>query len=829
MGDVAPSVATQRLFRRLRAGFVASLAFALTALATIEALDVLSEREAARAAAEQRATDLALALAEHAAGVIREVDARLTAVAAEAADLEDPARLHELVKRHAEALRHVGSIIVLDAEARPAADSNASPPRPFRLGADPFFLRLRDDPGVGLQIGTPLRSRFTGEWIVGLSRRVTAHGEFRGAVAASLETERFRDFYAQLDVGPGGSITLIRSDGLLLMRQPHEEAAMGADLREQPLFGEHLKRSERGLFRAAAFADDEARFIAFQRVPGVPLVVTVGLAEVDVFAPWRAEALRRVGTLAVVAALACALGWFALRQIGGAERSAAALRASEERLRDFADAASDWYWETDRGHALSYLSEAIGRFGGYPPSVRIGRSRFDFQRPEDDPEPWRRHRADLDAHRPFRNFLYRRAYAAGRMRTISVSGKPLFDDEGSFQGYRGAASDVTDELDAERRRDEAESRLTKALDLSSDGYALTDSAGRFQFLNREYLRLNADLGGVVSVGERIEDALREAVRRGYFPQAIGREEAHIAERLAALRESRGAAITLRRGRWLRIQSEPLPDGGAFSVVRDVTAERNAGERLREAERLEAVRHFTGGVAHDFNNLLAVVLGNATLVREWIEGQPRSERALDAVLGAARRGRELTQQLLAYARRQSLEPVPVDIDVLLREQVEALTASLPKMLRVETQLAAGGWLVSIDRRQLRTALASLGLNAADAMPEGGRIVVATEALRLDGASAPEGCPPGDYVRLTVSDDGPGMPPEVAAKAFEPFFTTKEVGGGSGLGLSMVDGFVRQSGGAVALRTAPGAGAAFDLYFPRAAAGEDGGGGDAERAA
>lgn len=243
--------------------------------------------------------------------------------------------------------------------------------------------------------------------------------------------------------------------------------------------------------------------------------------------------------------------------------------------------------------------------------------------------------------------------------------------------------------------------------------------------------------------------------------------------------------------------------------------RQLAAKLTQAERLSAVGALTGGIAHDFNNLLTVILGNAELLEDLREKDPEIAHHAAMIKGAADRGAELTQRLLAFARKQALEPTTIPVDRLIADMSEMLERTLGEQIEVSTELAEGTWPAFVDPAQLENALLNLTINARDAMAEGGRIRIETANVSLSGAEGEAllELEPGDYVCITVSDDGEGMTPEVLASAFEPFFTTKEVGKGSGLGLSMVYGFVRQSHGQIRMQSQPGDGTTVRLYLPR----------------
>jgi signal transduction histidine kinase len=235
--------------------------------------------------------------------------------------------------------------------------------------------------------------------------------------------------------------------------------------------------------------------------------------------------------------------------------------------------------------------------------------------------------------------------------------------------------------------------------------------------------------------------------------------------------------------------------------------------LRQAQRLEAVGQLTSGVAHDFNNLLTVVLGNARQMQRTAT-DPAVLRRLDMMAQAAERGAKLTAQMLAFSRRQKLEPQAVDLNVTVRSMRDLLQSTLGGGYRIETRLEPGLWPAMIDPTQIELVILNLAINARDAMAVGGDLTVSTANVTLGPPERPEEPPPGDHVMVAVSDTGSGMTPDVLSKVFEPFFTTKEVGKGSGLGLSQVFGLAKQSGGGVRIETTPGQGTTVQVYLPRA---------------
>jgi PAS domain S-box-containing protein len=294
-------------------------------------------------------------------------------------------------------------------------------------------------------------------------------------------------------------------------------------------------------------------------------------------------------------------------------------------------------------------------------------------------------------------------------------------------------------------------------------------------------------------------------------------------------------------RWVRSVSQPRwgPDGafdGFVGVGFDVTdakraeddlkrindllaervqaalAERDEAEAaLHRAQKLEAMGQLTGGVAHDFNNLLTVIIGALDLMQRHPEDEARRERMIDAAAGAARRAERLTQQLLAFSRRQALKLEPVEVDQLLGAVEPLLRRTVDETVTLTIAPGADGAVANLDVSQLEAAIMNLALNARDAVSGGGTVRIETSRVRVDPRQI-EGLEAGDYACISVHDDGAGMDPATAARAFEPFFTTKPQGRGTGLGLSQVYGFARQSGGAVTVASAPGDGARFSVFLP-----------------
>jgi signal transduction histidine kinase len=277
----------------------------------------------------------------------------------------------------------------------------------------------------------------------------------------------------------------------------------------------------------------------------------------------------------------------------------------------------------------------------------------------------------------------------------------------------------------------------------------------------------------------------------------------------AERDARASSIELDISR--RVQSEL-----EVRVAEALEAQRVSEEALRQSQKMDAIGQLAGGIAHDLNNMLAVVIGSLEMAqRRLATGKDDVERLVANAIDGGRRAATLTQRILAFSRRQPLEPKVLNLNRLVSDMSELLHRTLGEQVKLETVLASGLWTTHADANQLESAILNLAVNARDAMPTGGALTVETGNAYLDDvyAAQHDGMAAGQYVFVAVTDTGTGMAPDVAAKAFEPFFTTKEVGKGTGLGLSQAFGFAKQSGGHIKIYSEVGQGTSMKLYLPR----------------
>lgn len=616
------------------------------------------------------------------------------------------------------------------------------------------------------------------------------------------------------------------------------------------------------------------------------------------------------------------------------------LRESEQRFRDFAEASSDWFWETDDRDHFTFVSDRISDSLGYRPDDLIGKPRKALGIILDESGRWPDGSASGAARRPFRDVQFVALDKGEQPRIVRVSGRPRFDRNGLYRGFRGTGTDVTAEVEASRREARAQKRLMTALEKIPLGVALFDSDDHLVVFNERYREINPVVDDLPA-GVSFEKLIRENVRRGFIASVSPvEEEEFILDRLDRHRHPAEPFETQRRDHWITIHEYRTEEGDTLTITVDVTDRKRAEQSLRDSEekfrvlfenandsiflsdpdngrildanenatrnlgferdeilalsisnvlefsrpddsptesenggfcpvdmaealqihkdgsktpveinsrlvrirdhtvvqsiardisqrkamqkqlvdaqKMKAVGELTGGVAHDFNNLLTVVIGSL----EWLQDLPQTgeqaQKLIGSALEAAQRGADLTRNLLAYARRQMLAPKVLQVEDTIARIESLIARALPESIRTEIEINPDLWPIRVDPAMLEDAIVNLALNARDAIDEfghfriRGRNVAAGDADPTGDKSLGE----GEYVLLAFEDDGCGMSAEVAEQACDPFFTTKDFGQGRGLGLSMVKGFVEQSGGKLEVTSKQGRGATITLFFPRA---------------
>ncbi len=491
----------------------------------------------------------------------------------------------------------------------------------------------------------------------------------------------------------------------------------------------------------------------------------------------------------------------------------------EQRTHDLAErtAERDRTWNNaqdllvvlDRDGCFQAVNPAWTRLLGWELSEAVGRSHLHFSHPEDRiatqaalATAWRR---------PLFGYTNRLAIKGGGYRTISWVANSAGDS------VYASGRDVTAEREVSEALLAAELRIKAVFDTTLLFQSFTDADG---------ILLDSNATSLAAIDAALSDVVgRPFWDTPWFSQTPGMSErvrdAVLAARGGTLVELE-VVLTLSTGvRSFDLSMRPVVDAtgkvvGIVPEAAETTLRRQTEESLRQAQKMEAVGQLTGGIAHDFNNLLAGMMGNLELLQLRI-GQGRFDsvdRFVTAAQAAGQRAAALTQRLLAFSRRQTLDPKATDINHLVAGIVDLLRRSVGPAVAIEIAPTHDVSTSLIDSGQLENALLNLCINGRDAMPDGGLLTIETSNTRIDEESARRhDLAPGDYVVLAVTDTGTGMTPEVIARAFDPFYTTKPLGQGTGLGLSMIYGFARQSGGQVRVRSKVGVGSTISIYLPR----------------
>jgi PAS domain S-box-containing protein len=508
------------------------------------------------------------------------------------------------------------------------------------------------------------------------------------------------------------------------------------------------------------------------------------------------------------------LGLITARDVSERRRALAQARQAEDRLRTLMDHIPDliYFKDADSRYTGVNRAEAVN-LGLADASQVVGKTDFDLY----PPELAREFRADeeriLQTGRPMVNKVERQPAVDGHERWILSTKVPVLGPDGKATGIVGVSKDITEHVRAEESLKASEARYRALIENLAQCVFLKDLELRFTAVNQRFCQY---------LGRPAEEIVGKT-DFDFFPPHLA--EKYRADDRTVLAEGRRLALEedhVKDGKTLTVHlvKTPVRDAagrivGVQGIFWDITEQRSLETQLRQAQKMEAVGQLAGGVAHDFNNLLTAILGNLSLVLASCPAGDPNRALLETAEKATWRAAELTRQLLGFSRRTILRPKPTDLNRAIEETVGILRRTIDPRIAVAVKSALDLWTVQADPGQINQVLMNLCLNARDAMPAGGRLVLETENVVLGPEYARlhlEGRP-GEFVRLRVSDTGTGIPPEVKAHIFEPFFTTKGPGKGTGLGLATVFGIVKQHRGWIDCYSEVHHGTRFDVYLPR----------------
>jgi PAS domain S-box-containing protein len=791
----------------------------LVALIVLGIYVVLDSRERETQAAMNNAANLARVFSERLESTLQRIDGDLKAfIALMPPDALNPAasaryrqRIENEFRLNLDNFPEIASRTVVDANGQSLY--RVGTPSPVKDFSDrKWFSDLRDNPQLSMVISDVITARASGKPTIVFARAIRdANGRLLGTANATLELETLDRLISSLNIGDRGSVSVRRTDiNKLVMRSPP-----APDQLNLPANGGNLARiragETSGTFVNRSVIDGIKRATAFRVINDYPFYVIVGIAEWNYLAQWRKTTwFTALAALALILAMTA----FVVSRIRNESRLSllakrlkageAALRANETFLRDVIESASDGMLVEDRHGHTRAVNRRFELMWKIAPGTALKASREELH-------------AQLAgqlvnaATLPVVAQLPQTAEVI-RLRPIElIDGRrietcaSLLLHNGEVEGRVWSFHDVTESKRTLRL-------YRSIIESSADAFVAFDSELRITAWSARAEQIFG-LSANGALGHKLPDTILPQADAGSSPvqnvmlalQSGNHAGARAVQRVRA-RRADGREFPAE----IQISGFPMGERWQYtSFVRDISARLLEEEQVAQSQKFDAIGELTGGLAHDFNNLLGIIIGSLDLINEDFAGD---RELLDAAMSAAQRGAEVTKSLLGVARHQQLSPHNVGIDALLHELAPLLRHTAGKTIDLTIDAQSGGAIVNIDAGGFNNALINLVINARDAMPDGGSLVISAAQDALTDAAANA----ARRVVIRVSDNGCGMAPAVAARAFDPFFTTKVRGKGTGLGLAMVYGFARQSGGSVTLSSTVGAGTTVELRLPTVAA-------------
>ncbi|MHB8868790.1 MAG: PAS domain S-box protein [Thermoleophilia bacterium] len=688
-------------------------------------------------------------------------------------------------------------------------------------------------------------------------------GRFLGGLTAGLKLDYLAELGEQAELPEGAVLTVIDRAGVILARYPDSEGWVGRDLAEADLLRTINTQGE-GVAEVTGL-DGVKRLYAFHRAlsPSAGVSIAVGIPRSTLHASANDLASTNALGLGLVAILVSWVGWFgagalvlkpvdgvaaAARRLADGDLSArsgqsatrgelgrlacafdemaetiaertSGLQAAEARYRTLVDTTPDYIYSLDLEGRHTAVNRAVCEALGLPPEEILGKTHAELGFPADVVEEWRA--------------LHRQVYGGrvvttetatpmpdGSVHTYEVVLRPIQDGDGGVRGIRGMSRDVTDRQRAAAALAESEERFRVLVESSPNAIAV-HAEGRIVYINPA----GAALLGAESPQEIIGRQSLDFVHPDHREAVLRRAASVIRDQeVAPLLEEKYLRLD---GTEVDVEVVAMPfsyrgQPAVNTIIRDISAKKAAeralkaqDEELRQSQRMEAIGRLAGGVAHDFNNLLTAIVGHADLLQADLDPATPSQEDVAEIRKAADRAAALTRQLLAFSRRQALQPHVFDLNVVSSSLAGLLKRLIGEDIHLVFRQTPALWPVEADPGQIEQVLMNLVINARDAMPRGGKITIETANAELDEGyiSTHLSAQTGPHVMLAVTDTGTGIAEEALPHIFEPFFTTKEQGKGTGLGLSTVHGIVKQSGGNIWVYSEPGQGTTFKIYLPR----------------
>lgn len=685
----------------------------------------------------------------------------------------------------------LGAIRILDVQGHVVADSAQLDPLPASQAELQALFRHRYNAYQGPVIGSPMEAH-EGNHFVTLSRRISnLDGRFAGMVCGTIRLENLTDRFRRLKIGSHDVVSLFLERGVMLAHAPGE-----------PMIGRRITGSEimrrfdeRHSGSMVALATDGVpRLFTFTHIDGWPLLFDVGVSVSDLYAPWRRKAFTTGLLLAMMAAGGGILVFMLSREVASRIDAEAEARMNEARYRAFADGASDIIIRFGSDLVQTYVSPSV-RTLGYEPMQLVGHTPAEWMYPH-DLDAFAMMLAVVRSGHRAEAIRYRVRRQDGAFNWIEARYSMLEGGE-----FLAILRDVDERVRMEFKLEERTRERDRLWRLARDPFLICDTHGQWLSINPVWTEL---LGWsedelLCQTSEWMEHPDDMAATRATTTLVAAGGSRRFENRL------RSSSGSYRLFSWTAVEDEGL----VYCVARDITAEREQAEarqmleeQLRQSQKMEAVGRLSAGVAHDFNNILQGIVSVLELALDQVDETSGVHKRINVAIDAAMRGSSLTHYMLSYAGKQMLRPRAVHLTPLFDELQTLLARTLGPQIVLQAK-AEHCLAVVADPGQLQTALLNVAINASHAMPRGGKLNIDAHAVEPDRS----------WVVIVIRDTGVGMDQATLANAAEPFFTTKGLDG-SGLGLSMVQGFVMQSDGRFSIASQEGEGTTIEIRLPRA---------------
>lgn len=852
--------------QQLKTRIVVTIIVIIAMITGILIADIYKQRNTIISTAERHTAGYAKALCEHAERTFAETE-RVTRdilhdiTVSGGIEKLGERELYDLMKMQSEGAPQIGDIFAVDKNGTMFNNTNSFPPKHIDVSDRDYFKFYASTPGAGITLGTPVKSRLVGRWRFNLMRPLAKPGEpFDGLLAIAFEVEYFRRFFDSNSLGKSGKIMLIHENGKPLVYEPYFENAYSADFTASKLFKEILPRNlDYGSYRVEkGIVDSTSRIASYKRLSRYPVYAVVSVDVDEALAVWRSQTIIESVLVFILSLVIAILGKVIFVYINRLNNSQTSLLAQQESLAIKAlqvDMARDAILLIDKEGKIVDCNPALADMTGYPLHELKGKKLQEIEPPEYAENV----STNIETLIGTGEATFESGYLKKNGETVLTEVHARLCKTGEETSIVSVVRDIRDRKLLKKRE---ETRL-KILEKMTANAPLKDLLSMIVNFVEEQAPgalcsvLLADNqkhilrhGAAVSLPEeynRAVDGLRIANKMGSCGTAAFTKQRVIVDDISTHPFWKGFKPAFDAG--LRsCWSEPVLDSDgeilgtfaiyrknpgiptseeinlievaanlanlAISLVRGKEEQERLHEQLRHIQKIDAIGQLAGGIAHDLNNLLTPILVYGDMIKSKLAPEDSNNKRVDGIMLAANKARDLNQKLLSFSRKQILTLETINLNHLINDFSDVFKRAIPENIILEITTDSNSLFIYADRGQLEQTILNLVVNARDAITVNGSISIHTSRVIIDDESMRQypGIKADTYVLLKISDNGCGMDEEVCKRVFEPFFTTKEAGKGTGFGLAMAYGIIKQHNGYIVLKSTPGEGTTFFIYLP-----------------